>query len=187
MDDESRAFFETLMTAEPPPAQRHLRLLLENQLATLRSKKGRCVWHVEVLDWCTDVYRRNPGAYQHMAHGGFLKLPHADTVRKLAARANLTSGECRELYDALRKRVEGLPPGKALREMALLFDEINIVGDAAFKVVKGEYRFFGFIDVPVEAPNLYGAVGAKPKEVNRADFLKRQVATHTRLHSRWPS
>ena len=66
----------------------------------------------------------------------------------------------------------------------MIFDEINIVGDLAFKVVKGEYRFFGFIDVPVEAPNLYGA---KAKEVSRADLLKRQVATHTRLHSRWPS
>ena len=31
-------------------------------------------------------------------------------------------------------------------EGALLFDEINIVGDVAFKVLRGEYHFFGFVD-----------------------------------------
>ena len=173
MDVESRALFELLMQEKPPAAQRHLRLLLENQLTTLRNKKGRCVWHVEVLDWCTDVYRRNPGAYEHMSLGGFLKLPHADTVRKRAATANLTSGECVALYEQLRDRVAGLPPHQ--REMALLFDEINIVGDVAFKVVQGEYQFFGFIDTGFTTPNLYGQT---PEKVSRTDYLKRQVATH---------
>merc|ERR1712072_806924 len=62
-------------------------------------------------------------------------------------------------------------------EMALLFDEINIVGDVAFKVVRGEYRFFGFIDVDTTASsvNLYGA---GPKEISRAEHVKRQIATH---------
>ena len=88
LDEETRAFFALLMEKERPAEranQKQLHLLIQNQLATLRSKSGRCVWHKEVLNWCADVYRANPGAYEHMALGGFLKLPHIDTVRKLAA------------------------------------------------------------------------------------------------------
>jgi hypothetical protein len=41
MDKESREFFEALMVNESPRAsQKHLKLLIENQLAVLRSKKG---------------------------------------------------------------------------------------------------------------------------------------------------
>ena len=87
----------------------------------------------------------------------------------------MTTGECAVLFEKLRTRLEGLPPEK--REMALLFDEINIVGDVAFKVVRGEYRFFGFIDVDTTASsvNLYGG---EPKEISRAEHVKQQVATH---------
>ena len=143
--EETREFFETLMQEEPDADHQNLRLLIENQLETLRNKSGRCVWHVEVLDWCTDVYRRNPAAYEHMSKGGFLKLPHADTCRKRAARIQVSSGESPELYEALKKRLAGWPPERC--ELALLFDEINIVGDIAFKVINKEYNFFGFIDV----------------------------------------
>ena len=139
--EETREFFETLMQEEPDADHQNLRLLIENQLETLRNKSGRCVWHVEVLDWCTDVYRRNPAAYEHMSKGGFLKLPHADTCRKRAARIQVSSGESPELYEALKKRLAGWPPERC--ELALLFDEINIVGDIAFKVINKEYIFFG--------------------------------------------
>ena len=67
LDSETRAFFETLMNAETRPEQKNLRLLIGDQLKTLSSKSGRCKWHTAVLDWCTDVYRRNPGAYDHMS------------------------------------------------------------------------------------------------------------------------
>ena len=73
MDAETRTFFETLMKADVRPEQEHLKLLILDQLKTLRNKSGRCVWHTAMLSWCTDVYRSNPGAYQHMALGGFLK------------------------------------------------------------------------------------------------------------------
>jgi hypothetical protein len=51
------------MKAETRPEQKNLRLLIADQLKILRSKSGRCIWHTAVLDWCTDVYRRNPGAH----------------------------------------------------------------------------------------------------------------------------
>ena len=65
MDAETRTFFETLMKADVRPEQENLKLLILDQLKTLRNKSGRCVWHTPVLGWCTDVYRSNPGAYQH--------------------------------------------------------------------------------------------------------------------------
>jgi hypothetical protein len=133
---ESRDFFETLMNENPPAEQRHLRLLIENQLSTLRNKSGRCVWYREVLQWCTDVYRAKPAAYEHMAKGGFLKLPDADTVRKRAAQVQASAGKSMELLKRLKNRIKDLPPQK--REMALLFDEINIVGDIAFKVIHND-------------------------------------------------
>ena len=127
VDRETRELSETLMQEKPPPEQEHLSLLIQDQLKTLRNKSGRCKWHTAVLDWCTDVYRRNPGAYEHMALGGFLKLPDKDTCRKRAARVQATSGESRALYAALKEIVAKMTPKQ--REMALLFDEINIVGD----------------------------------------------------------
>ena len=127
LDAETRAFFETLMTAVTRPEQKNLRLLIEDQLKILRSKNGRCKWHTAVLNWCTDVYRRNPGAYEHMALGGFLKLPDKDTCRKRAARVQATSCESKELMAKLKARVADLPAER--REMALLFDEVNILGD----------------------------------------------------------
>jgi len=127
-----------------------------------------------VLDWCTDVYRRNPGAYEHMALGGFLKLPDKDTCRKRAARVQAASGESKQLMAELKKRLAGLSP--AQREMALLFDEINIVGDVAFKIIKGEYRFFGFVDTDnLSTPQLYVT---EQKKMSHKEYMKRQVATH---------
>ena len=161
------------MKAETLPEQKNLRLLIADQLKILRSKNGRCKWHTAVLDWCTDVYGRNPGAYEHMALGGFLKLPDKDTCRKRAARVQATSGESKELMAKLKARVADLPAKR--REMALLFDEVNILGDIAFKIVQGQYRFFGFIDAEAHPSELYVHT---QKEISHADYVKRQVATH---------
>ena len=49
-----------------------------------------------------------------------------------------------------------MDPNHPLREMALLFDEVNILGDIAFKIIKGQYRFFGFIDAESHPSELYG-------------------------------
>lgn len=63
--------------------------------------------------------------------------------------------------------------------MALLFDEINIVGDIAFKVVRGEYQFFGFVDVDGDggASQLFRK-SSSPVEMSREEYLKKHVATH---------
>ena len=174
LDLDSRAFFETLMTKEPPAEQKFLRHLIDNQLSILRNQpSGRVVWHSAVLNWCTDVYRRNPGAYELMGGGGCVKLPHPDTCRKRASRVQATSGECKELFSRLKTRTAGFSPAR--REMALLFDEINIVGDIAFKVQNGEWRFYGFVDIESYASELYVE---NPKEVTHAEYVKKQVATH---------
>ena len=59
--------------------------------------------------------------------------------------------------------------------MALLFDEVNILGDIAFKIIKGQYRFFGFIDAESHPSELYVDT---QKEISHADYVKKQVATH---------
>ena len=111
-----------------------------------------------------------------MAKGGFLHLPHADTCRQRAARTQVHSGDCPELYETLRTRVAQLPAHR--REMALLFDEINIVGDVAFKIVNKEYEFFGFIDCEAATPNIYAKETENPTPIPRAEHIKRQIATH---------
>ena len=173
MDTKTLAFFETLMKAEHPKGQEYLALLIADQLTTLRNKSGRVVWHTKVLEWCTDIYRRDPGAYEIMVEGGFLKLPVADTCRRRAAKVQATSGECKELFERLKTRTRGFSPAR--REMALLFDEINIVGTVAFKIQNGEWKFYGFVDIESYASELYVT---QPKEVSHSEYMKKQVATH---------
>ena len=44
VDAETRAFFETLMSKEPPPEQEFLRLLIEDQLKTLYCTLVLALW-----------------------------------------------------------------------------------------------------------------------------------------------
>ena len=59
------------------------------------------------------------------------------------------------------------------REMALIFDEINVCGELAFKVVNGEYHFFGLVDDELRS-RLFGTT----QDVDIKEQLTQQVASH---------
>ena len=64
--------------------------------------------------------------------------------------------------------------------MALIFDEISLVGELAFKVVNGEYMFFGLKD-ELELDALFGTSGLQTSEDRSAadrEALKSTIATH---------
>ena len=60
------------------------------------------------------------------------------------------------------------------REMVLIFDEINVCGELAFKIVKGEYHFFGLVDDEFRAQMF----GAPAQTLDVKAHLQAQVATH---------
>jgi hypothetical protein len=98
--------FEKLLKGKAPPEQQHLRALWECQLRCLRSKSHRCRWHPEVMSWCADVWRRDRGAYEQMAFGNVLLLPHPDTVRKHCASSVEQPGHDPARYAAVGQEIK---------------------------------------------------------------------------------
>ncbi len=136
LTSEWSAEFEKLLKGQVPPDQEHLRVLWECQLRCLRSKSHRCRWHPEVLSWCADVWRRDRGAYEQMAFGGVLLLPHPDTVRKHATSGIAIPGHNVDLYASLG--ADGATSGwtAAEREFVLKFDEVNVMSGLAWRKVR---------------------------------------------------
>ena len=58
--------------------------------------------------------------------------------------------------------------------MALIFDEINVCGELAFKIVNGEYHFFGLIDAEMR-PKMFGSPSPT---VDISEHLQNQIASH---------
>ena len=127
--------FERLLKERAPPEQEHLRALWECQLRCLKSKSHRCRWKPEILDWCADVWRRDRGAYEQMAFGGVLLLPHPDTIRKYATNGVSMPGHNVALYESLGPEGETKGWTAAEREVFLKFDEINILSGLAWRKV----------------------------------------------------
>ena len=57
--------------------------------------------------------------------------------------------------------------------MALIFDEINVVGELAFKIMNGEYVFYGLISESIRA-----TLFIPPKGASLEERLKAKQATH---------
>lgn len=78
--------------------------------------------------------------------GGVVQLPSANHLRNLEAASPGKTGQDIDLYRRVGKDLEVLPAKK--RELNVVFDEVNTVGNVAFKLIKGKYRFFGIVDKP---------------------------------------
>ena len=131
----SREFKRLLLGRGVPREQEGLRALWECQLRCLNSKSHRCRWHPKVLAWCSDVWTRDRGAYEQMAFGNMMILPHPDTIRKLCSRCVAQPGHNDVLYESLGP--EGATKGwkDEEREAILKFDEININQGLAWRKV----------------------------------------------------
>ena len=139
---EWSAQFEKLLTGRGvPDAQSGLRDLWECQLRCLKSKGHRCYWHPKILAWCADVWRQDRKAYEQMAFGGVMILPHPDTVRKYTSSFISRPGHNLAAYSALGCEVKNW--SESAREVILKFDEINILNGLAWRKVGGSYEFVG--------------------------------------------
>ena len=111
-------------------------------------------------------------AYEAMAYGNVVTLPSVDTVRRHAELTQAESGHSKTLLSSVAKAAAGLT--RKQREVALIFDEVSLVGELAFKVVRGEYRFVGMVD----SRHSFTLFGERPATRDEKAALKSAVATH---------
>ena len=163
-----------LFLPNPPDSQRHLHSLLLDQAKCRTNVSGTCVWSEEVLQMCVSVALTSRSAYASLRASLVMTLPSIDTVLRHAAVTKSVSGHSAELYESVRAAAAALPAW--MREVALIFDEVSLVGELAFKVVNGEYRFFGMIDRHDLRP-LFSNPGRLATE-DEAALLKAGMATH---------
>jgi hypothetical protein len=129
--------FEKLLTGQgAPPEQAGLRDPYECQLRCLKLKAHKCRWHPRILEWCAEVWRRDRGAYEQVAYGNVLLLPHPDTIRKRCASALQAPGHNMALYARLGEESATKGCSAAETHVVLKFDEINIQSGLAWRKVR---------------------------------------------------
>lgn len=136
-----------------PPAQKHLRELILNQLAVLKSPTRRCMWHPAVLEFASAIYTASPSAYAEAIAGGLIALPSMDHAKKCSRQVSsklvgwsltcahviLTSFTARQgstaptgknpvLIEALGAELDKLKVPTKLRDICLIWDEVNLTG-----------------------------------------------------------
>ena len=156
-----------------PPSMAYLRPLINCQLAVLKSKSGRCNWHPAVLEAASAIFCTSRSAYAELVESGLGAMPSYERIRKLVATAASSStGHDAARYKALGKEVAEWP--EKMRECALLYDEVNLVGALQFKKVGHKFCFFGMVDDPGRL-QVFG--GAKElTEAERIATLKAKAA-----------
>ena len=83
-----------------------------------------------------------------------MQLPHPRTIEKELGKANSETGHSRMLLERIREWAK-LLSSQDRESMALLFDEINAVGDLAFKILNGEYVFYRLAHQCNQRPRLF--------------------------------
>jgi len=107
------------------PRRLYLRHLIDCQAKCLQSKANRCRWHPAVLQWCADVWRRDRGAYEMMAFGDMMILPHPDTVRKHSSTLIARMGHDDALYQSLGPALDRLFPDTKKRKDASIDEAVR--------------------------------------------------------------
>ena len=150
--ESSAALRKLLLTAQKdmPAKQTYLRALIDDQLKCMKNKSGWCRWHPAVLEICDRIRRASSSAYEMLTAYGMVSLPTADHLRRRAAQVGSATGHDLARYDRIGAALDELKLEGGSREVVLLFDEINVVGNIAFKIVNGKYELYGLIDT-VEA------------------------------------
>jgi hypothetical protein len=100
---------------------------------------------------CCWLLARTQAAYAELVQAGLCALPTLNHIRKLVAAAVTSStGQDLSYYKDLGKEVVEWPD--KMREVVLLYDEVNTVGTLTFKKVGGKFCFFGMVDEPHHTP-----------------------------------
>lgn len=107
-----------------------------------------------------------------MRHFGMGQLPHERTLEKHEGKVNGEAGHSDFLYRKIGDAAAALKPQNRA-SCALIFDEINVVGDLAFKIHNGEYTFFGLVSEDIRA-RLFAPPPSGPVD----ERLKAKQATH---------
>ena len=107
-----------------------------------------------------------------MRNFGMLQLPGVTTIKEHMGKVNGEAGHSNVLYSGIREAAKSVSE-QDRRSCALIFDEINVVGDLAFKIVNGEYHFFGLVSEELRAQLFTG-----PPSGTIEEQLKAKQATH---------
>ena len=99
--------------------------------------------HHTLLRRCARVWRMDHRAYEQMAHGDVVILPHPDTVRKHCSNAAGEQDNSSRLQLIADEVKDFSARGK---QVAVKFDEVNTQCGLAFKIKGDSYEFFGFAD-----------------------------------------
>jgi hypothetical protein len=154
------------------PEHMHLLAVLQDQAKCKEGKARWCHWSKATLDWCGAVYLCKPAAYGAMGSCDVMILPSEDTVKRHLSLVQATSGHSVALYESLEKAARGLRG--SMREVVLIFDEVSLVGQLAFKLIGGEYQYVGMVD-SLRSASMFGSRAASPDEES---VLKSAMATH---------
>jgi hypothetical protein len=98
--------------------------------------------------------------------------PRAHRVQKAMGKANGEAGHSNMLYIRVAAFASRLS-AQDRDTCCLIYDEINTVGDLAFKIVNGEYVFYGLVSESIRE-----ALFIPPKGATVEEALKAKQATH---------
>ena len=112
-------------------------------------------------------------AYEAMCYGGMVQLPHPRTVEKHNGKASSETGHSQKRYEEIGKVAGEKLSEQDRQTCAIIFDEINVAGELMFKIINGEYCFYGLVSEEIRA-RLYAAQG----DVSVEEQLKAKQATH---------
>lgn len=159
------------------PDQKYLKELIKNQLSVLSKKSRRCVWHPAVLEFASAIYTSSPSAYAEAVAAGILALPSMEYIKRVS-KTGSTVGTGKDPTLAKRFGAEldkwGVPEKE--RDLCLIWDEVNLVGQLAFRVVGNKYHFMGIVDDTRHASCFKPKAGKKPKTLE--EDIRALKATH---------
>ena len=118
-------------------------------------------------------------AYETLRNFGALALPHPKHLKKLTGVTGGTSGHDTARYERVAADLDAHGLSVRQREAVVLFDEINIVGSIAFKIVNGKYEVYGIVDPKPDA-RVFGDSPATEDDPDAevSAFVKDKIATH---------
>jgi hypothetical protein len=146
----SMALQKFLSTAvkDLPPSMIHFRALLDDQLKVLSNKSLSCHWHPSIIEACCAIYSCSKPAYRELLTSGLAMLPTISCIKKNLEHTG-TSSTGQDINKYLKLGTELGEEEKwplKMREVVLIFDEVNTLGILQFKKIGDHFHYFGMVD-----------------------------------------